>query len=293
MFNGRTINLTNLNKMFWPEGLTKAHVIKYYSEMAEYVLPYILDRPFVMKRYPDGIKGKFFYQKDCPDYAPNWIKTAGIMHKSDSKKVDYIICNDAATLIWLANQGCIEIHTWLSKYNNLNKPDIALIDIDPPEGTDYKKTCSIALVFYEVLKKYGLKSFPKTSGSRGMHIFVPLKTAVYTYEKVTYFMEQVAHIVNKLLPHETTLERMIKKRGKKVYLDYLQNGKGKTIVFPYSLRSRIKAPVSTPLTWEEIKNNNIKPENYNINNIFQRLKIHGDIYNELLITKQKIPQKMF
>jgi bifunctional non-homologous end joining protein LigD len=106
-------------------------------------------------------------------------------------------------------------------------------------------------------------------------------------------MEQLAHIVNKLLPHETTLERMIKKRGKKVYLDYLQNGKGKTIVFPYSLRSRIKAPVSTPLTWEEIKNNNIKPENYNINNIFQRLKIHGDIYNELLITKQKIPQKMF
>jgi len=295
--DGLCLKLTNLDKEFWPGGLTKAHLIKYYSEVAPVLLPYIARRPLVMKRYPDGITGESFYQKECPSYAPDWIKTASILHRRSGKRVNYIICSNTATLLWLANQGCIEVHAWLSsfkennekipKYEQLNCPDIAVMDLDPPEGFDFGEVCRVAVLARHILEEFGLKSFPKTSGARGMHIFIPLQP-YYTFDRVAEAMEYVAKIVHKACPMYTTLERSVKKRGNKIYLDYLQNGRGKTMVFPYSLRPLPGAPVSTPLAWHELEKGNLDPADYNFKNIFDRLKEFGDLYGEFFKTKQAI-----
>lgn len=332
------MKLTNLDKEFWPEGLTKAHLIKYYSEVASILLPHIAGRPLVMKRYPDGIKGESFYQKQCPGYAPDWIKTVNVFHRRSGKKVNYIVCDNTATLLWLANQGCIEIHAWLSRLNSnrplrtwpksslkdawlsrlnsnrkylplqelptakilsrdrrctrleykwLEYPDIAVMDLDPPEGFNFGKVCQVAVLVRHALKEFGIKSFPKTSGARGMHLFIPLEP-LYTFDDVARAMEYIARIVHKTYPKYTTLEKTVKKRSNKIYLDYLQNGRGKTMVFPYSLRPLPGAPVSTPLSWQEVERGGVEPQDFNIKTIFMRLKESGDLFRDFFKIKQRL-----
>lgn len=247
---GKEINLTNLDREFWPgEGLTKAHLIKYYAEMAPYILPYIKNRPLVMKRYPDGIEGHSFYQKECPAYAPDWVESFAVKHSR--KTVNYIICNDVATLIWLANQGCIEVHAWLSTLDDLDNPDIAVMDLDPAEGADFSSVVEISILIRKALLFFNLTSFIKTSGASGLHIFVPIKPE-FSFSEVTEFMKYIANLIVKIYPQKATVERTVNKRYGKVYLDYLQNGRGKTMAFPYSLRPLKGAPVSTPLSWGEV-----------------------------------------
>ncbi|AEG14580.1 DNA polymerase LigD, polymerase domain protein [Desulfofundulus kuznetsovii DSM 6115] len=283
---GQNLSFTNLDKLFWPEeGLTKAHLIKYYNDIAPFLLPYIHNRPLVMKRYPDGISGEAFYQKECPDYAPDWIETFPVHHSE--RVINYIICNDLATLLWLANQACIEVHAWLSTRDNIECPDIAVMDLDPAQGATFRDILQVALLVREALAEFGLQAFAKTSGARGLHLFIPIRP-VYPFRDVARAMEYIAQLVNRVYPVRTTLERTVPKRKGKVYLDYLQNGRGKTMAFPYSLRPLPGALVSTPLTWDEVQSLNVNPVDFNINTIFERLKETGDLFRDLLVQEQSL-----
>lgn len=283
--SGHEVKLTNLDKSLWPEGLTKAHLVKYYWDMAPYLLPHLFNRPLVMKRYPDGLAGEPFYQKECPDYAPDWILRHPVEHSE--KVVHYIICNDAATLVWLANQTCLEMHPWLARIENVGCPDLAVMDLDPSAEDSFQDVLEIALLVKEALSQFGLQSYPKTSGATGLHIFVPL-VPIYAYKTVAQAMRYIAELIVNINPGKDTIERKVKQRQSKIYLDYLQNGRGKTMAFQYSLRPFPGAPVSTPLDWEEVKAQSITPASFTIHNIFARLKAKGDIYQDVLTKKQKL-----
>ncbi|MBF7083547.1 non-homologous end-joining DNA ligase [Desulfallas sp. Bu1-1] len=283
---GHALHLTNLEKVFWPDqNLTKAHMIKYYMEIAPLLLSYIYNRPLVMKRYPDGIHGDFFYQKECPFYAPEWIETYPVKHTH--KVINYIVCNNVATLVWMANQGCLEIHGWLSRSDNIDYPDLAVIDLDPAEGVPFREVMRVALIVREALNMLGISGYPKTSGSSGMHIFIPL-SGEYTFSEVAAAMKHLAEIIVGAYPDGVTVERNVIRRSGKVYMDYLQNGRGKTMAFPYSLRPEPGAPVSTPLTWDEVEEMNIDPGGFNILTIFDRVKKTGDIFSGMFANKQSL-----
>ena len=286
LIEGKNIKLSNLNKLMWPEGLTKAHLVKYYTDIAPYLLPYLKGRPLVMKRYPHGIKGEYFYQKECPDYAPDWLQTVSIPHSG--KIVNYIVCEDSATLVWLANQGCIEIHAFLSQKNRIENPDLAIIDLDPGETANFSDVMEVAVVVKKALEQLNIKGYPKTSGASGIHIFIPIKPD-YTFREVTKAMGFIARLVTGTLPQKATIERSLGKRERdKIYVDYLQNTRGKSMAWTYSLRPLPGAPVSTPLLWEEIENQSILPAHFNIDTIFQRLKVFGDLHQTLLMNPQSI-----
>ncbi|MEW6065269.1 DNA polymerase LigD, polymerase domain-containing protein [Desulforamulus profundi] len=285
---GKKIKLTNLNKLMWPEGLTKAHLVKYYTDIAPYLLPYIKGRPLVMKRYPHGIEGEYFYQKECPDYAPDWVQTVSVPHTD--KRVNYIVCEDAATLVWLANQGCIEIHAWLSQKSNVEHPDIAIIDLDPGDQASFKDVMEVALVVHQALNHLRLKGYPKTSGASGIHIFIPLQP-VHTFQEVTRAMGLVARLVAGTLPDKATVERSLEKREQnKVYVDYLQNTRGKSMAWTYSLRPLPGAPVSTPVPWEEIEHLALNPADFNMATIFRRLQLFGDLHRDMAKNPQDLSE---
>lgn len=287
IIEGKKISLSNLDKVFWPEGYTKAEFIKYYVDMSPVLLPYIKNRLFVMSRYPDGIAGETFYQKDCPSYAPEWIETLPIKSPDAEKTVNYIVCKDTATLAWLANQACIELHIWLAKKERLNYPDIAVFDLDPFPPADFADVLEVAMLVKEALVQFNLKGFPKTSGATGMHIFVPVDP-VLTYTEVRDAVEFICRRIHAVYPEKTTLERSVSKRGGKVYLDYLQNTRGKTMVFQYSLRPEPGAPVSAPVTWEEVAGRKIRPLDFTIKTIFPRITEVGDLYREFHRLKQSL-----
>ncbi|WP_338818139.1 Bifunctional non-homologous end joining protein LigD [Moorella thermoacetica] len=277
----RQLHLTNLDKVFWPEGLTKFDLIKYYVDMAPFLLPYLRDRPLVLKRYPDGITGEAFYQKECPAYAPDWVTTLPVYHADSSKTINYVLCNNEETLIWLANQGCIEVHAWLSRAGRLEYPDIAVMDLDPSAGATFKDVLDIALLVHQALKEFNLSGYPKTSGATGLHIFIPLEPR-WTFHQVTAAMGYLARLVAGVYPRKATTERSIPKRKNRVYLDYLQNVRGRSMAFPYSLRPLPGAPVSTPLTWEEVKRGMFSPKDFNIHTTRERLQAYGDLYRGFL-----------
>ena len=282
---GKEVQLTNLNKTIWPGELTKAELIKYYHEIAPFIIPHIYNRPLVMKRYPDGINGETFYQKECPDYAPEWIKTVLVKHTE--KTINYFVCNDEASLVWLANYGCIEMHPWLSRVENIDCPDIAVMDLDPAEGVSFNEVLKIALLVKEALMQFDLNGYPKTSGATGLHIFIPIKP-IYSFNTVTKAMQYIAELIARINPKNATVERIVSRRGRKVYLDYLQNVRGKTMGFQYSLRALPGAPVSTPLYWEEVEMMKISPDTFTIHNILSRIKETGDIYHDVLSQKQTL-----
>jgi len=285
---GKELKLTNLDKIFWPNGLTKTDLIKYYAAIAPTLLKYVKNRPFVMVRYPDGIGGKHFYQKNCPQYAPLWIDTYPIFSESRNSKTDFIICNDVETLIWLANQGCVEAHVWLSKIDHITYPDIAVFDLDPVPPATFEDTLGVALLIKEALAEFNLEGFPKTSGALGLHIFVPIEPK-YTYEQVREFVAYFCRLITQIYPTKTSIERIVKNRQGKVYLDYLQNGWGRTMAWVYSLRPEEGAPVSTPLEWREVSEG-VNPQKFNINTIFKRLEEKGDIFYPVLVKKQSLDE---
>lgn len=286
--NGNEIKLTNLDKLIWPdERYTKADLIMYYSDISRYLLPHIENRLFVMNRFPDGINNESFYQKNCPDYAPEWVDTFSVRTRSKAEKIDYVVCNNLETLIWLANQACIEMHPWLAKTTNLECPDIAVFDLDPMPPLGFESVIEIALMVKEALLEFGLESYPKTSGSSGMHVYVPLKP-LYTYRQVKDFVHFVCRIINRVYPERTTLERLADKRGGRVYLDYLQNTRGKTMACQYSLRPNPGAPVSVPLTWNEVSKGKINPFEFNIKTVLKRVNEIGDLFKEILSKRQML-----
>lgn len=270
------VEITNPDKVFWPkEGYTKGDVIEFYNVMAEYVLKYTQNRPQSLRRNPDGIKNEGFFQKDMAGKAPKWANTRKLKSSSKGESVEYLICNDKETLMYMANLGCIEINPWSSRVGSINNPDYIIFDLDPNEAS-LKDLITTARKVKEVLDKLKIKGYLKTSGGKGLHIFIPVKPK-YTYDQTREFSHLISHAVHSSLPHITSLERMPNKRIGKVYLDFLQNGKGKTMACAYSLRPREGATVSTPLEWSEL-DNDFDIKNYNIKTLPERVKEKGDLW---------------
>jgi bifunctional non-homologous end joining protein LigD len=283
----KQLKLTNLTKVFWPDdGIMKADFIDYIGCISPFMLPHLKDRPIVFTRYPDGIYGKSFYQKNVPDYAPSWLQVAQIQ-SGDGNITRYAVINDVQSLLWAANQASIEIHPWLSRKDVTGYPDVAVFDFDPMEKTGFKDTIQIALALNKLLSMEGLISFPKTSGATGLQVYVPIIERKYTYEQTRIFARLFCTVLEKTFPHITTLERNIHKREGKVYLDYLQNVEGKTLIAPYSPRPRQGAPVSCPLTWDELASG-VTPEMFNMKNMPDRANRMGDIFEGVLKIRQNI-----
>jgi len=283
---GKKISLTNLQKEFWPgEGITKYHLIKYYLEISSYILPHLENRFLVFQRFPGGINQPGFFQKNIPAGAPSWLKTAN--YYGSEKETRYILCSEPETLAWLGNQACLEIHPWLSSINSPEKPDFAVFDLDPPQEVPFKKVCLVALVLHKILRKKGFYAYPKTSGSLGIQVYLPLKP-FYSYEQVRDFTAGIFKILENELPEITTTERRISMRGEKIYLDHLQNARGKTLVAPYSPRPLQGAPVSAPLLWEELAESTLLPSFFTIHTILPRLRSKGELFNPVLHHRQEI-----
>jgi bifunctional non-homologous end joining protein LigD len=278
--NGKTLKLTHLNKVFWPkEKITKGGVIEYYQKISSFILPYLKDRPESLNRHPNGIAGKNFFQKDVDHMPPPWVKTKKIFSESNNADINYLICNDQATLLYLANLGCIEINPWFSTTRHLDKPDYAVLDLDP-EDIGFEKVIEVAIGAHKILDNLNVPSYCKTSGATGLHIYVPLG-GKYTFDQAKDFIHLIAAMVNQQFPEITSLERSPSKRQKRIYLDFLQNRKGQTLAAPYSLRPKPGATVATPLEWKEVKKG-LSPSQFTIKNIFKRLEKKGDLFKPVL-----------
>lgn len=285
----RSVKVSNLEKELWPEsGITKYDLIYYLISVAPYLIPHLENRPLVLQRFPDGIEKEGFYQKNCPHGAPGWIKRFPFMHR-DNNITNYIIADNVETLIWLGNQAAIEMHPWLSGLPAPDYPDFAVFDLDPMENSTFEDVLETASVLYDCLEKTGMAGYPKTSGATGVQVYVPLYP-IYTYEEAREFVMKICSIVNKVLPGKTTMERKIEKREGKIYLDYLQNVQGKTLVSPYSPRPNTGAPVSMPLSWEEVRKGTVRPGDFTILSSIARIREKGDIFAGVLNKKQFIPK---
>jgi len=285
---GHRLKLTNLNKIFYPrEGIAKRDVINYYNAVAPLILPHLRDRPLSLKRYPNGINEQFFFQKDAEDKVPDWVRLEPIFSEHNQDKIHYIICNDRATLVYLANLACIDQNPWMSRVGSLENPDFALIDLDPTEGCPYSQIVEAAQLVKKTLDSIGLAGYPKTTGGDGMHIYIPLEP-VYTYEQVRSFAELVSILVINRNPDLFTTPRTVSRRKKaKVYFDYLQISSAKTIAAPYVLRAHPGAPVSTPLDWSEVKAG-LEPGQFNIHNAMDRFRRSGDLFEAVLKKPQRL-----
>jgi bifunctional non-homologous end joining protein LigD len=283
---GAVVALTNLDKVYWPEDVyTKGDLVRYYYEIARYLSPYLKGRPLIMKRYPSGIGGGSFHQHDVNE-APEFVETAEI-DVEEGHAVDYIVGGERATLVYMANLGAIERHPWHSRIENLERPDWIVFDLDP-ENVDFNVVCETAVSTRDILAGLGLESYVKTSGSRGLHIYVPVKP-VHDYEAAARFAELVAKLVVRENPAVATIERSLKKRKHaRIYVDHMQNARGKSVVAPYSVRPRPGAPVSAPLRWEEVERQKIRPQDFNIKNISARIARTGDLFKPVLGGKQTL-----
>jgi bifunctional non-homologous end joining protein LigD len=279
------LKFTNLNKVFYPQdGFTKRDVINYYDSVSDLLLPYLRDRPLSLKRYPNGIEHEFFFQKNAPESFPEWLRTVPI--GSEERTIRFVIADNRASLLYLANLACIDQNPWMSRIGNLSKPDFLLIDLDPYH-CGYDRIVEAAQLIRKHLEKMGLRGFPKTTGGDGMHIYLPLDP-VYTYDQVRSFAEILARIVTHERADLFTTPRTVVQREKgKVYFDYLQIREGATISAPYVLRAYPGAPVSTPLRWSEVQRG-LTPAQFTLRNAPDRFARLGDLFSPVLALRQRL-----
>jgi bifunctional non-homologous end joining protein LigD len=291
----RELKLSNVDKPFWPEeGITKGDLIAYYREVAPVLIPHLKDRPFTMKRYPDGWKGEFFFQKDAPKHMPEWIPTFRTQVSTREKPrvrkwVSFPLVNDELALLWMVNMGCIDMNPWYSRTDRADRPDFVLFDLDPAADAGFAETVQVALLVKEALDALGLASFPKTSGSNGMHVLVPIARR-HTYDDTRRFAEIIAGALARTHRGLVTTEwTKSKRRG--VLVDANQNGEGKTIASVYSVRPKAGAPVSTPLRWDEV-NEALNPSIYSMQVVLDRVRRQGDLFDGVLTTKQSLAKAL-
>lgn len=275
------VHLTNQEKLYFPKDkITKGDIVSYYKEIAPLMLPYLIDRPQSMNRFPNGINGPSFFQKDVDiDKVPEWIKTERIFSESTKEYIDYLICNDTATLVFMANLGCIEINPWNSQLKKIHNPDWVVIDLDP-EKIAFKEVVRTALEIKKLLDELETDCYCKTSGASGLHIYIPLAQK-YDYDIAKTFAQVISQKIFSRIPAITSVERSPAKRQKKVYLDFLQNRRGQTLAAPYSVRPKPGATVSTPLEWEEV-NEKLDPTSFTIKTTFKRLEKKGDLWKPVI-----------
>ncbi len=285
---GKRLRFSNLNKVYFPEsGYTKRGLLAYYYRMADYILPFLKDRALVLRRYPDGIQGQAFFQKDLREGVPEWFKTVPLESEERGKQIHYATASDRASLLFLAGLGCIDHNPWSSRFEDLEHPDYFFFDLDPSDGTDFSVVITIARALREKLEELGIVSFLKTSGATGFHIFIPVEP-VYTYEQLRTFGEIIARTVTAQHANLVTNERSVAKRpAGRVLIDVQQNAMGRPLATAYSVRAFPKAPVSAPVLTRELRPS-LRPENLNIKTIFARLNEKGDLWKDFWKSRQKI-----
>lgn len=275
-----TVEITHPERIvFGKSGLTKKDLINYYLNIAPFMLPYLDNRPISMQRFPQGIEDEGFFQKDASDYFPEWITREPIA-KDNGEIVKYVVIDKLATLIYLANQNCITPHLWLSKVDNLNKPDRMIFDLDPADKLSFSAVQDVAKKLKEILDALELPSFYLLTGSRGAHIVVPLKR-IHTFDEVRDFAHEVSLFLAKKFSALITVEISKAKRGKRVFMDWLRNGYGATAVAPYAVRARENAPVAMPVTWKELQKKGMSSQKYTITNAMKRITIIGDLWHDM------------
>ncbi|MGE5580340.1 MAG: non-homologous end-joining DNA ligase [Bacillota bacterium] len=282
----RDLQLTHLDKVYWPDaGLTKRDLIDYYVAMAPVLLPHLKDRPLSLVRYPNGILEEGFYQKDAPQGMPEWVRIAPLWSKERSSYINFILCDNVETLVWMANSGVIEINPWLSRYDNPDCPDFAVVDVDPSEGTTWEDVKVVARMVKSLLDQWKLVGFPKVSGATGLHVYIPVEPR-YSYKEISTFVKYGATFIRDAYPEKVTLERKVKDRTGKVYIDYPQNARGQTISSVYGVRASPGAPVSMPVTWEEL--DRVHPKSWSILTAPERVRVIGDLFSHVLTVRQSI-----
>jgi bifunctional non-homologous end joining protein LigD len=281
----QTLKFTNLKKVFYPdEGYTKRDVLNYYDGVANLILPHLKDRPLSLKRYPNGIKQDYFFQKDAPESFAPWLRTERI------DEIHYVFAEDRASLLYLVNLGCIDHNPWMSRSQSLDNPDFILIDLDPQE-CPFDKIVDAALLVKRVLDRIGLVGYPKTTGGDGMHVYIPVEP-IYSYEETRTFADLISRLAIAEEPNLFTTPRTVAKRQKnRVYFDYLQNGRSKTIAAPYVLRAYEGAPVATPLEWHEVQHG-LHPKQFNITNALDRFASRGDLFAGVLQSPQHLDEAL-
>lgn len=288
--NGQEIELSNPDKEMFPgEKITKKDLVEYYRRISKYMLPLMKDRPVMLHRYPNGIGDKDFYQKEEPGYFPGWIDTITVKVKKEGQDTqEFVNCNSEATLVYIANQATITPHIWLSKKDKLGHPDKMIYDLDPPGG-EFQVVRECAKDFKELFNELGLNAFLMTTGSKGLHVVLPLDGSA-DFEQVRQFAKDVAGLLSDRQPEKYTTETLKEKRKGRVFLDYLRNSYGQTTVAPYALRAREGAPVATPIGWDEIGSGDLDSQSYTHSNIFRRLANKKDPWKDFEKSKNNLKQ---
>ncbi len=291
----RRIQISNLDKVLYPKvGFTKGQVIDYYIRVAPVILPHLKDRPLTMKRYPDGVEGEFFYEKNCPEHRPKWVQTAQVWSESNERMMNYCLVQDLPTLVWAANLADLELHTSLARKRDVARPTMMVFDLDPGVSADIVRCCQVGLWLRDLLAKMKLKSFAKTSGSKGLQVYVPLNTAV-TYDQTKDLSRALAQHLEREHGDLVTSNMSKAVRKGKVFVDWSQNDEHKTTICVYSLRAREGPTVSTPVTWDEVENclkrKNADLLKFRSNKTIARVEKLGDLFASVEKLKQKLPKK--
>ncbi len=292
---GKKLSVSNLNKVLYPKaGFTKGQMIDYYIRIAPVLLPHLKNRPLTMKRYPNGVEGEFFYEKNCPSHRPKWVKTAKVWSEGNQRIMNYCLANDVPTLVWAANLADLELHTSLSRKNNIERPTMMVFDLDPGAPADIVQCCQVGLWLREALTKMKLKSWAKTSGSKGLQVYVPLNSAM-SYDTTKGLSRSLAQHLEHEHPDLVTSNMSKAMRKGKVFVDWSQNDEHKTTICVYSLRAKEEPTVSTPVTWNEAENC-LKKKNgdllkFRSGQALDRVEKLGDLFEPVEALKQKLPKK--
>ncbi len=285
---GRELQLTNLDKVFWPElGYTKRDLLRYYTDVSSALLPHLKSRAMVMKRYPNGIHGKWFFMKRTPSPRPEWLETCEIMHSSGNL-IAFPLVQDVASLLWVVNLGCIDLNPWYARCDDVDRPDYLHFDLDPVEGAGFDRVRQTALVVRDALKSLGMSPLAKTTGSRGMHVYVPIVRGP-VQKDVWRFAKALAQQLDKFYPELITAEYRVAKRPRgRVLVDYNQNAWGRTLSSLYSVRPTARATVSAPVTWEEVESG-FEIDDFRMDNMPERVRKLGDLWKPLLAARGRFP----
>ena len=291
--DGRRLSLSNLDKVFYPAtGFTKGQVIEYYTRIAPVLLPHLRGRHLTLKRYPDGVEGQFFYEKQCPGHRPDWVRTAGVWSRHNGREIEYCLADDLATVVWLANLADLEMHTPLAYAPDPKRPTVLAFDLDPGPPATIVECAEVACRLRDAFDHFGLVAFPKTSGSKGMQLYVPLNTPV-GYDRTKTFAMGVAQVLERRHPDLIVSEMRRDKRPGKVFIDWSQNDEHKTTVCVYSLRARERPTVSMPVEWDEVeavlRSRDPDDLEFTSDEVLERVAKHGDCFAPVLELEQELP----
>lgn len=291
--SGRRLSLSNLEKDLYPSyGFTKAHILEYYRRIAKFILPHLKDRALTLKRYPEGVEKDFFFEKRCPSHRPGWLKTANVSRHSE-ETMTVCLVNDLETLIWVENLASVELHVPLARAGSPETPDSMVFDLDPGDRANILDCAKVALILLELLSGLGLASYVKTSGKKGLHVYVPLNRKETTFEDTKKFSKAVAIIMQKNYPDLVTAKMAKEYRKGRVFINWSQNDSSKTMICVYSLRARERPVVSFPLEWPELQSlaGQGDPEKLQVlhSEAVRRAEKQGDLFREVLVKKQKLP----